>query len=217
MYVKQKRLTRRESQDATRERLIQAARKAFVRHGFDAASVEKIAADAGFSRGAFYSNFRSKDELFVAVLQAERQGIEKALDEIVRRESDPAKRLHAVLQWYINIDLKQAGTILQTEFMLRAFRNRAARARMAEFNRRRIADYTALVTRHFAESGAAPSVRPEIIAVTLLAAASGLDELELLDPGPENKDLFAECRDLVFRRLIPSGVKSEIPQESKNS
>ena len=174
MYVKQKRLTRRESQDATRERLIQAARKAFVRHGFDAASVEKIAADAGFSRGAFYSNFRSKDELFVAVLQAERQGIEKALDEIVRRESDPAKRLHAVLQWYINIDLKQAGTILQTEFMLRAFRNRAARARMAEFNRRRIADYTALVTRHFAESGAAPSVRPEIIAVTLLAAASAM-------------------------------------------
>jgi AcrR family transcriptional regulator len=208
VYVKQKRLTRRESQDATRERLIEAAQKAFVRHGFDASSVERIAEDAGFSRGAFYSNFRGKDELFIAVLQAKRQEVEGALEEIVRNESDPARRLHAVLDWYVNQAVMRGGTVLETELMLRAFRNRAARARLAEFNRQRLADYAALAARHFAETGATPVARPEAIALTLLAAAKGLAELALLDPGVE-KDLYAECRDLVFRRLIPSGASSE--------
>jgi AcrR family transcriptional regulator len=84
-YVKrQQRLTRRESQQATRDRLIQAAEKAFIRSGFDASPVERIAEEAGFSRGAFYSNFRSKDELFIAVLDKKRREIAGALDEIFR-------------------------------------------------------------------------------------------------------------------------------------
>jgi AcrR family transcriptional regulator len=204
-YVKQKRrLTRRESQEATRERLIDAAEKAFIRHGFDASSVERIAEDAGFSRGAFYSNFRSKDELFIAVLKAKRQELEGALDEIVRRESDPAERLHAILDWYVNQEVNRGWMILETEFTLRACRNRAARSRMEEFNQQRVADYSALVATHFAESGAAPVGRPEAIGVLLFAAAKGLAEFALLDTGGNSKEIYAECRELVFRQLIPA-------------
>jgi AcrR family transcriptional regulator len=203
MYVKKKRrLTRRESQEATCERLVEAAAKAFIRHGFDATSVEKIAEDAGFSRGAFYSNFRSKDELFIAVLKAKRQELEGALEEIFHRESDPAKRLHAVLDWYVSHDMNRGWTILETEFTLRACRNRTARSRMAEFNNQRIADYSALVATHFAESGASPAGQPKSIATSLFAAAKGLAQLALLDTGDDSKELYAECRDLVFKQLI---------------
>lgn len=202
MYVKSKRMTRRESQEATRERLIEAAAKSFMRHGFDASSVEQIAEEAGFSRGAFYSNFRSKDELFIEVLKMKREETERELDEIVRRESDPTNRLHAVLDWYVNRNLNRGWMILETEFTLRACRNRAARLRMAAFNRQKVADYTALAATHFKESGSTPVARPEVIAVALFATAKGLAELALLDATDSNSGLYAECRDLVFKHLI---------------
>ena len=62
------RLTRAERQQETRAALLDAAARVFVKRGFQASSVEQISAEAGYSRGAFYSNFSSKEELFVALL-----------------------------------------------------------------------------------------------------------------------------------------------------
>jgi len=55
----------------TRERLIDAAYEVFSEHGLHAASIEMVAEEAGFSRGAFYSNFESKEELFFALAERE--------------------------------------------------------------------------------------------------------------------------------------------------
>jgi len=60
-------MTRAEQQERTRERLLDAAAEAFAEHGVDGASIDDIAARAGFSRGAFYSNFRDKTELLIAL------------------------------------------------------------------------------------------------------------------------------------------------------
>src|SRR2546421_6317082 len=63
------RLSRTEQRDQTRARLLDAAEKVFVDRGFHAASVEEVAEEAGYSKGAVYSNFENKDELFLAVLE----------------------------------------------------------------------------------------------------------------------------------------------------
>ena len=63
------RLTRKEKRAETRARLLDAAEQVFLRRGLQGSSVEEIAAEAGFTRGAFYSNFKSKEELFVELLQ----------------------------------------------------------------------------------------------------------------------------------------------------
>ncbi len=62
-----KRLTRQESKEVTRKRLIEAAERLFIRKGFNNASVEEISEMAGYSRGAFYSNFDDKEQIFLAV------------------------------------------------------------------------------------------------------------------------------------------------------
>jgi AcrR family transcriptional regulator len=62
------RLTRAERQAQTRQELLDAAARVFVKRGFTGSSVEEISAEAGYTRGAFYSNFRSKNELFVELL-----------------------------------------------------------------------------------------------------------------------------------------------------
>ena len=57
------RMTRSQRREDTRERIIDAARDAFARHGYAAATVARISDGAGFTSGAFYSNFPSKDAL----------------------------------------------------------------------------------------------------------------------------------------------------------
>jgi AcrR family transcriptional regulator len=63
-----KRISRKESQLQTREHLLDAALEVFGRRGYYAASVDEIAAEAGYSKGAVYSNFSNKEELFLALI-----------------------------------------------------------------------------------------------------------------------------------------------------
>src|SRR3982074_2999577 len=64
-----RRLSRLEKQAQTRARLLRAAELVFAEHGFFAASLDEIAARAGFSIGAVYSNFESKGDLFLVLLE----------------------------------------------------------------------------------------------------------------------------------------------------
>src|ERR1700719_1087305 len=75
------RMTREQSKAATRERLLDAARSVFAASGFHGASVEEVAAAAGFSTGALYSNFEGKEDLFLALMERE-------IDEHAREIAD---------------------------------------------------------------------------------------------------------------------------------
>ncbi|HEX2129418.1 MAG TPA: TetR/AcrR family transcriptional regulator [Solirubrobacterales bacterium] len=96
-------ITRREKQVQTRARLLQSATRLFCRRGLEQASVDEIAQSAGYTKGAFYSNFKTKEELFLAILD-ERfsdkiEQIESALrtdespDEAVRHAGEDVMRL----------------------------------------------------------------------------------------------------------------------------
>src|SRR5260370_38523205 len=65
------RLTREQSKANTRERLLAAARRVFARSGLHGASVEEIAALAGFSTGALYSDFDGKEDPFLVLMERE--------------------------------------------------------------------------------------------------------------------------------------------------
>ena len=67
------RLTREESRERTRERLLEAAREAVARNGYDGTSVADIAEAAGFSKGAFFSNFESKEALLLELLRRHKE------------------------------------------------------------------------------------------------------------------------------------------------
>lgn len=64
-----KRLTREESKAKTRVELIRAANRLFLRNGYVATSLANIAEEAALTKGAVYSNFESKEDLFLALLQ----------------------------------------------------------------------------------------------------------------------------------------------------
>src|SRR5215211_7700403 len=88
-------LTRREKQEQTRERLLDAAARVFARRGYGQASVEEIAAEAGFTTGAVYSNFTGKEQLFLALADREvedRVSEMRALAEAAERGERPGAK-----------------------------------------------------------------------------------------------------------------------------
>ena len=125
------RLTRAESQARTRTQLLETARELFLRDGYLATSLDKVADAAGFSKGAVYSNFRNKDELCLAVLdelRAERAAEITGLlgapttEERLRRFEGWAQRVIGDPQW----------TTLEFEFAVQARRDPGLRQAMAD-------------------------------------------------------------------------------------
>src|SRR3954466_15247616 len=86
----------RPRKDEVRGRVLQAAGEVFAERGFAAASLDQVAAAAGFTKGAVYSSFRSKDELFLALMEAEGAQRVEVVEAALRRTGDLADALAAV-------------------------------------------------------------------------------------------------------------------------
>src|SRR5437899_6505155 len=104
------RLTRKEKQAHTRECLMHSAAKVFAQRGLEQASIDEVADDAGFTKGAFYANFKNKEELFLAMLDerfAEKvEDVERVLDgggteseKAVRAGDDFTQMMSADPEW----------------------------------------------------------------------------------------------------------------------
>lgn len=115
------RLTRAEQQAQTRERLLAAAERVFARHGYGGASIDLIAAEAGYSKGAIYSNFDNKEEVFLALARVYMERAMSELEEIVR--SEPSRLQDALSAWLQAMHVDGDCLLLVTELQLQARRS----------------------------------------------------------------------------------------------
>ena len=181
----------------TRMRLIEAAERLFIRKGFDDASVEEISEMAGYSRGAFYSNFDNKEQVFLAVIDHRRP---KALDDIFQQTSEHAERIAAVREWFSNQWRHKDFIVLRMEFTRRAMRDRSALKHLAELRRRELETYAASVGRYLGATDRVQADRPELVALVLLAVVHGLGSLAI-DIGTERENIYTEAAKLAFDRM----------------
>ena len=115
------RLTRAEQQAVTRERLLAAAERVLAGHGYGGASIDLITAEAGYSKGAIYSNFESKEAVFLELL---RVYMERDMAELGRIVSLPPHQLSAALgAWLETMHCESDCPLLVTELQLHARRN----------------------------------------------------------------------------------------------
>src|SRR5271166_1056863 len=199
-----KRLTRQESKEVTRMRLIEAAERLFIRKGFDDASVEEISEMAGYSRGAFYSNFDNKEQVFLAVIDNRRP---RALDKIFQQITEPAERIAAVREWFSNQWRLKDFIVLRMEFARRAMRDRSVRKHLAELRRRELETYAASVGRYLGTTYGVPADPSDVVALALLAVAHGLGSLAI-DSEPEWEHRYTEAAKLVFDRMSASQISN---------
>src|ERR671919_452232 len=111
------RLTRAEGREQTRRRLLEAAARVFRRRGYRGASVEAIAAEAGYTVGALYSNFDGKDDLLLALLEEEIGEITKRVVAAAAEPEDAIEKLRrGALEWMVVLDDEREFYVLLIEF-----------------------------------------------------------------------------------------------------
>ena len=185
------RVRTRPTRDDTCEKLFEAAAHVFEEQGIGSASIEAIAAAAGFTRGAFYSNFKSKDELIIAM-------IEDHVAQSIRRNLDLLAR-HDNLADFINAlktmdrsrqDPLGRSPLLHMEmilFVARAEKRRPELAKRLRARRKLIADIVETAAKRNGKSG---PHNPTWTGAILLALEDGFRLHRLIDPETTPADSF---------------------------
>jgi AcrR family transcriptional regulator len=171
------------------------------------ATLEEIAESAGYSTGAMYANFASKEQLFMEVVAAHRSAaaarrIEQAtriFDEALASGTDPFDALTGMF-------VKAADRVgelapLQAEFWLYAVRNPAAKKVIADSLSGQVDELEPVVARALRHFGTPPDADPREVAVIVLALFQGLARRRRLDPAAVPGDLLARALRWLFGGL----------------
>ena len=125
-----KRVTKRRLE--TNERLLDAAEQAFAEHGFHGVSISELCARAGYTSGAFYSNYASKDELFLALFTRRSEIVLKQLGEAVDQAVVSEHPIATLIESASVVDEEtRTWFLISTEFTLYAIRNPEAAEALA--------------------------------------------------------------------------------------
>jgi AcrR family transcriptional regulator len=195
------RLTREESKARTRDLLIAAGWRVFVRDGFHRATLAGIADEAGFTTGAVYSAFESKADLFLAVLD---RWMESRLEEVAALADlpDAGRAQQAALQWFDRLRKEPGWQIVLLEFRLHAARERKLNAAYRVRNRRFLDCASDVITTLRVRSGLPPSPLADELAVAVAALGYGFSIERLTDPSRITDEQFAAASARLVQGFI---------------
>jgi AcrR family transcriptional regulator len=205
-----RRLTRKEQQARTRSSLMRSAAKLFAERGLEQASIDDVAEAAGYTKGAFYANFRNKEELFLAMLDERFAQRLAALDRILASEQQVEEQAReGAVDFVRYISADPDWQRLFFEFAAYASRNDEFRVALLERYRSlraRIADlYRTRIERLDQDA----PVELDRLALMTFAMANGIALERLLEPDLVDEQLFATMLMVFFaglRTLSQAGV-----------
>src|SRR3954447_12477780 len=175
------RMTREERRERTREDLVQAAGRQFTANGFHATTVDAIAAEAGYTKGAVYSNFTSKEDLFFAVYERRVEAFVPELERTLAATEDvPAALLSVTSAHRARRELEpDAWLAVFLEFWTHVLRHPEHRARFADIHGRYTDPFAQALSRWAAERGIELPLdaRRLSVASTVFGLGMGLERL----------------------------------------
>ena len=200
------RRTRSEQQAETRRRLLDGAAAVFRRRGFGGASVEAITREAGYTRGAFYSNFESKEQLFVELLQDRvYEGYRRLLEDVPSGGDTPLERLRSAAEQAADRQRNDDDRWLfelWLELLAHAARHPEFARVAAGFwsgNRAVLAGMTEATA---AGAGQELPISAEHLATAQIALDIGLAVQHLVDPEAVPLELYPQLYLLLFGRFV---------------
>jgi len=197
-----RRRTRKEQQAHTRACLMSSAAKVFARRGLQQASIDDVAEDAGFTKGAFYANFKSKEELFLAMLDerfAEKLEQIEGLAESDEELEQEARRVGEAFGRYVPADREWQRLFF--EFAAHAARNEDFREELVTRYRALRERIAAAFERRADDFGIEPPVPAGQIALMTFAMGNGIALERLLEPDAVPDDLFGTTLMIFFTGL----------------
>ncbi len=195
----------------TRARLLCAAGEVFAKHGYDRASLDDVAAAAGLTKGAVYSSFSSKDELFYALMRDridERLALVAAAVDRQTTLQDATRDAGAGLAELI---FSQADWhLLFIEFWARAVRDPSLRKEFARQRRAARELIAGFIEQQAAQLGTELPAPADQLAVAVLALSNGIAIEQLADPDTVDPSIFGTTLGLLLNRLgIPTPSRDQ--------
>lgn len=200
------RVTKRRAQ--TRQRLLDAALEVFAAEGFGRSTVEQICDRAGYTRGAFYSNFSSLNELFLAMWeQRSRAMLDGVRAAATAQNVAEASDVRAVVETVLGaVPVDDAWYRVTAEFTAHALRNAGLRRMMTEREDAIAATITPIVVAQLARIGrTVPD--PEALGQALIAVHDGTSTQCLMEPG--NPRVWQRRIDLFVHTVLAYSTDSE--------
>ncbi|MBP2476673.1 AcrR family transcriptional regulator [Crossiella equi] len=177
-----KRVTRRRAE--TRQRLLDAALAVFAREGFGRSTVEQVCEHAGYTRGAFYSNFASLDELFLAMWEQRSAAMIAEVEAVFERaEHDGVRDVRDMVELLLEaVPLDEGWHRVSAEFTAHALRTPALRRVVTAREEAIAAALTPFVTAGLARLGRVV-LDPVALGQAIVAVHDGTSTQCLMDPG----------------------------------
>ena len=190
----------------TRDHLLAAAAQVFAERGFHGTSLDAVAAGAGFSKGAVYSNFKNKEDLFLALLEATYSREMDSLRATLQASDVPADArlgdfLPLILGGATQPLLPDRWAALYMEFALFAMRNPAARRRLAELDEANIAAVAELIAGQRTRASLSELESATRTARIVEALFRGIWFMRALDPDSVDEALVESALAFVARAL----------------
>lgn len=174
-------ISRAERQALTRENLIATARDMFLADGYAATSLDRVALEAGFSKGAVYSNFAGKEELCMAVLDSiHEEQIEGVLSAFAK-DTDLDGRIDAFVEWARKGLGEPRSTALEVEFAGIARQSPYVAVELVKRHREITDALTELIAGVVAQENLDITLTPRQAATALLSLGIGLGAIRSLD------------------------------------
>lgn len=192
--------TRAERQRQTRDRLIEVARVMFLDVGYASTSLDKVAVEAGFSKGAVYSNFAGKEELCMAVLDVIHGENIRRVGEVFSEASPIDVRLKDFVEWSNSGLGDPQWTTLELEFAAVARQNDWVASELVKRHREVRQLIEDLVAATLVEAEFETRIPVDQVATALLAMGAGLGAMKALDPKVEMDVFGAVLTSLVRPR-----------------
>ncbi|WGS51483.1 TetR/AcrR family transcriptional regulator [Paraburkholderia sp. D15] len=200
--MKRQRLTREQSKDQTRQRLLDAAQAIFMKKGYVAASVEDIAGAAGYTRGAFYSNFRGKSEMFLELLRRDHEVMQAGLHAIFESAASREEMEARVLHYYSTLHRENKCFLLWVEAKLLAVRDGRFRVRFNAFINEKLEQMEAYIREFSARVGTPLLMPPETLALGLIGLCDGLQFFYAMDPQNVPSERVEKVLGSFFARAV---------------
>ncbi len=180
-----------------REALIAAATRVFEKRGFQAATLREIAAEAGLTTGAVYSNFDGKGALFLAVLEEKLDPRLATMYEAARTAPPHGVGPRVGEEFAVYLKQRRRWLILLIEFWAEAARDPKLRPKFAERHARLRAAVGEVLAERAAKLGSPLPLPAGDLATLLVALTNGMAVERLADPAvPE--DLYARALDILL-------------------
>lgn len=200
---------RRQPRAQTREELLDAAARVFARRGFHGASVEAVSEEAGFSTGAVYSNFESKEELFLSLYEERIQRRRRELRAAVEDSGGGAAGLASAAASVGEVFRRERDWfLLYFEFSLHAARNPGFAGRFEAVRQEGLAELAEGLAEGLDRAGLGSAVDPGDLARAVRALSHGLALERLVDEESAPEALLGRVLALIFR-----GLRAELETE----